>query len=76
MPDISTTAPVLTAIASLTGAAVGTAPTLVVILIVLAPVAAATLVLTWHGLRGTNPGPAASMLLTLVELVLLWRRRR
>jgi hypothetical protein len=51
-------------------AAPGAGPALMVVIVVLAPVAAATLVLTWHGLRGTNPGPAATLLLKLVELVL------
>jgi hypothetical protein len=39
------------------------------------PVAAATVVLTWHGMRGTNPGPAATQLLKLVELVVPRRRK-
>jgi hypothetical protein len=33
-------------------------------------VVAACSVLTWHGLRGTNPGPAGALLLRLVELFL------
>jgi hypothetical protein len=35
------------------------------------PVAGATVVLTYHGWRGTNPGPAALLLLQLVQLVLI-----
>jgi len=51
-------------------AALGAGPALMLGLILLLPVAAATVVLTWHGMRGTNPGQAAAMLLKLVELVL------
>jgi hypothetical protein len=76
MFEMSTVEPVLTAIAELTDAAIGNAPTLAAIAIVTAPVGAATLVLTWHGLRGTSPGPAAGQLLKLVELVLFRRRPR
>lgn len=57
-------------------AAVGAGPAIIVIVVVLAPVAALTVVLTWHGLRGTHPGPAAALLLKLVELVLFRRRPR
>jgi hypothetical protein len=49
-------------------------PAIAVLLILAGPVAAATVVLSWHGLRGTNPGPAAAQLLKLVELVLFRRR--
>lgn len=42
----------------------------------ISPVLAATLVLLWHGLRGTDPGPAGPLLLKLVQLVLPGRRRR
>ena len=49
---------------------------IVTVLGLLTPVLAAALVLTWHGLRGTDPGPAAQHLLGLVELVLLRRKRR
>ncbi len=48
----------------------------VLLLVLLIPVAAATVVFTWHGLRGTHPGPAAELLLKLVELLLPGRRRR
>jgi len=33
-------------------------------------VLAATIVLVWHGLHGTDPGPAGRMLITLVRIVL------
>jgi hypothetical protein len=56
--------------------ALGTGPAIALGLILLLPVAAATVVLTFHGLRGTNPGPAAALLLKLVELVLPHRRAR
>jgi hypothetical protein len=61
----------LTAIGDATGSAtvLGT-----MAIALLTPIGAATLVLTWHGLRGTDPGPAARMLLRLVELLV--RRRR
>jgi hypothetical protein len=75
MFDNSALVPILTAIDGL-GAAVGSGPALTGIAIMLAPVASAALVLTWHGLRGTNPGPAASLLLKLIELLLPRRRRR
>ena len=39
------------------------------------PVLATATVLTWHGLRGTDPGPAARQLLKLVELVIPRGRR-
>jgi len=44
------------------------------VLAFLAPIVAATAVLTWHALRGTKPSPAARLLLQLVELVLPRRR--
>jgi len=47
-----------------------------VLVVVLTPVLGATIVLTWHGLRGTRPGPAAGHLLKLVELVTFPGRRR
>jgi hypothetical protein len=53
-----------------------TGPATVVALILVAPIAALTVVLTWHGLRGTNPGPAGALFLKLVELVLFRRRPR
>ena len=48
------------------------ATTAVTLLLVLcsAPVAAACLVLTWHGLRGTDPGPAGPLLLQLTRTIL------
>ena len=56
-------------------AVLASGPVLIVtVLALLAPVLAAALVLTWHGLRGTDPGPAARHLLALVELVLLRRK--
>jgi hypothetical protein len=49
--------------------------TIIVLLVLGVPVVAATVVLTWHGLRGSNPGPAAAMLLKLVHLILArWHR--
>jgi hypothetical protein len=42
----------------------------------LSPIVATTAVLTWHGLRGTRPGPAGRLLLQLVELVLPRRSRK
>jgi hypothetical protein len=51
-------------------------PAIVAVAFLLSPVAAATLVLTWHGLRGSDPGPAGNQLLKLVELILLRGRRR
>jgi hypothetical protein len=39
-------------------------------------VVAACSVLTWHGLRGTNPGPAGALLIRLVELFLRRGGRR
>ena len=66
---------ILTTIGEL-AAGLGTGPAIAVLLIRTAPVIAATVVLTWHGLRGTNPGPAAAQLLKLVELVLPRRRTR
>jgi hypothetical protein len=45
------------------------------VLAFLAPIVAATAVLSWHALRGTNPGLAGRLLLQLVELVLRRRRR-
>ena len=71
----TTLAPVLTVIGGL-AATVGTGPAITVAAVMLAPVAAATVVLTWHGLRGPNPGPAATLLLTLVALVLFRRPPR
>jgi hypothetical protein len=47
----------------------------VILIIIGAPVLGATTVLTWHGLRGSTPGPAASQLLKLVELVTFRRRK-
>lgn len=44
--------------------------------VLLLPTMAATVVLTWHGLRGSNPGPAGNLLLKLVELTLRRGRRR
>jgi predicted signal transduction protein with EAL and GGDEF domain len=62
---ISTLAPTHgTASTAVTVASLGVA--LPPILTVLATV----VVLTFHGIRGTNPGPAGRMLLTLVRLVL------
>jgi hypothetical protein len=51
-------------------------PAICVTLLVLLPVASTAVVLTWHGLRGTDPGPAAEYLLRLVALVLPAPRRR
>jgi hypothetical protein len=56
--------------------ALGPGPAIAVLAIIGLPVIAATLVLTWHGLRGTSPGPAATHLLKLVELLLSRRRNR
>jgi hypothetical protein len=42
--------------------------------VLLLPVLAATVVLAWHALRATDPGPAARDLLTLVRI--LWTRTR
>lgn len=46
--------------------------------VVAIPVAATTLAIAYHALRGSDPGPAADDLLRLVELVLLRKppRRR
>jgi len=38
--------------------------------VLLAPIVAATIVLTWHGLRGTKPGPAGQLLLDLIKIIL------
>jgi hypothetical protein len=65
----------LTAIGDLV-AILGPGPAIAVLLVLGAPVVALTVVLTWHGLRGTNPGPAPALLLKLVELVLFRRRPR
>jgi hypothetical protein len=45
--------------------------------ILLLPVVAATVVFAWHGIRGTDPGPAGQLLITLVRIVLghRWTRR-
>jgi hypothetical protein len=42
--------------------------------VLLAPILASTVVFTWHGLRGTDPGRAATHLLALVEIIAFWRR--
>jgi hypothetical protein len=34
------------------------------------PIVAACIVLTWHGIRGSDPGPAAGQLLQLTRLIL------
>lgn len=39
-----------------------------------APVVAACIVLTWHGLRGTDPGPAGTLLLQLTRTILRFGR--
>jgi hypothetical protein len=52
----------LEAIAITAGICIAVTPVLVVL--------AAVMVLVWHGLRGTDPGPAGLMLITLVRLVL------
>jgi len=61
-----------TILSALTGlaAVLGSGPLTAVLLVLLTPVVAAAIVLTWHGFRGTDPGPAATHLLRLVELVL------
>lgn len=41
----------------------------------LIPVLAASLVLLWNGIRGSDPGPSGALLLTLVALVLEMVRR-
>jgi hypothetical protein len=76
MLDLSNQAPTGPKIAGLLAAAEAAGSALLAVVIMLAPIAAATIVLTWHGLRGTNPGPAAGLLLKLVEMVLPRRRRR
>jgi hypothetical protein len=76
-PTTGPVAPTSPAALFLWAAAVGSGPATVslILLICLAtPVLAATVVLTWHGLRGTQPGPAAGQLLLLIEI--LTRRRR
>jgi hypothetical protein len=54
-------------------------PTLALIAtaVLLLPVLAATVVFAWHGIRGTDPGPAGQLLITLVRIVLAhrWTRR-
>jgi hypothetical protein len=39
------------------------------------PVLAASIILTWHGVRGSDPGPAAQLLLQLTRLILRLGRR-
>lgn len=54
----------------------GLSSTLALTAMLIFPVMAATVVLTWHGLRGTDPGPAATQLLALVEVALRRRLRK
>jgi len=63
-------------VAASLGSGPATAIVLVLVGLVLLPVACAAAVLTWHGMRGTDPGPAAAYLLTLVGMVLPVGRRR
>jgi hypothetical protein len=60
----------VTVLQALTAGLSPTGPATAVVLVLLCPVVATTIVLSWHGLGGTNPGPAATQLLKLVELVL------
>ena len=50
-------------------------PILIGVLAMAVPVVATTIVLAWHALCRTDPGPAAQMLLDLVKLVLYSHRR-
>jgi hypothetical protein len=56
--------------ASGAGACIAALAAVATIVALLLPVLAATVVLAWHTLKGTDPGPAADHLLTLVRI--LW----
>jgi len=54
------------------GLTVDSVPMFVSVLILVAmtlPVVAATVVYTWHGLRGSDPGPSGQLLLDLVRVI-------
>jgi hypothetical protein len=53
---------------------IGPTAAVVLLAVLLAPIVAATIVLTWHGLRGTKPGPAGQLLLDLIKII--FRRPR
>lgn len=55
-------------------ATIGYLPPLALVMLT-APILAASIVLTWHGLRGSDPGPAAPLLLYLARLILRLGRR-
>jgi len=75
MIDSSTLAAIGHVVASL-GSGPATAIVLALVGLLLLPVTCAAAVLTWHGMRGTDPGPAAVHLLTLVAMVLPVGRHR